>query len=97
MKSNYYLVNRKRRHCLTAAVLWTFLPELSLALVPRLAYSAFSLVQPYLIHAMITYITLHSRLPDNFGYGLIGAYALNNTKQTKSVSASSGSNLCPCG
>lgn len=36
----------------------------------------FSLGQPYLIHATITYITYHARLPENYGYGLIGAYAL---------------------
>ena len=34
------------------------------------------MTQPYLINAMITYITFHSRLPNNYGYGLIGAYAL---------------------
>ena len=54
----------------------TFAPELSLAIIPRLAYTGFSLSQPYLIHAMITYISNHRRLPDHYGYGLIGAYAL---------------------
>ncbi len=69
-------VNRRKKHCLTAAVFRTFFPELSLALLPRLALVGFNLAQPYLINAMITYITFHSRLPDNYGYGLIGAYAL---------------------
>jgi ATP-binding cassette subfamily C (CFTR/MRP) protein 1 len=55
---------------------WTFSSELSLALVPRLAFVGFSLAQPYLIKTTIAYITNHSRLPGNYGYGLVGAYAL---------------------
>jgi ATP-binding cassette, subfamily C (CFTR/MRP), member 1 len=71
-----YQVNQKKKHCLTTAVLWTFSPELSFAFVPRLAYVGFSLAQPYLINVTLAYITNHSRLPENYGYGLIGAYAL---------------------
>lgn len=69
-------VDHKKKHPLTTAMFRTFFPELSLAILPRLAYTGFSLSQPYLIHAMITYVTFHSRLPDYYGYGLIGAYAL---------------------
>ncbi len=39
-------------------------------------YVGFSLAQPYLIGSMITFITFHDRLPGNYGYGLVGAYAL---------------------
>lgn len=69
-------VNQKKKHSLTTAVIKTFSPELSLALVPRLAYVGFSLSQPYLINSAISYITHHKTLPKNYGYGLIGAYAL---------------------
>ena len=41
-----------------------------------MAFVGFSLAQPYLIHSTITYITYHTKLPENYGYGLIGAYAL---------------------
>jgi len=69
-------VDRTKKHPLTAAMFRTFFPELSLALIPRLAHVGFSLTQPYLIHATITYVTFHRRLPEYYGYGLIGAYAL---------------------
>ena len=54
----------------------TFLPEYMIAVIPRLSYSGFSLVQPYLVNSMILYITYHKQLPENYGYGLLGAYAL---------------------
>ncbi|KUJ12857.1 P-loop containing nucleoside triphosphate hydrolase protein [Mollisia scopiformis] len=73
---SWHAVNRKKNHALTTAVLRTFSPELSFAIVPRLAYVGFSLAQPYLIKTTISYITYHKRLPENYGYGLIGAYAL---------------------
>ncbi len=69
-------VDRTKKHCLTAAVIRTFFPELTLAIIPRLGLVGFSLAQPYLINSMINYISFHDRLPDYYGYGLIGAYAL---------------------
>lgn len=47
-----------------------------MALIPRLGFVAFSLAQPYLIKSMLNYITNHSQLPEYYGYGLIGAYAI---------------------
>ncbi|KAK3935755.1 P-loop containing nucleoside triphosphate hydrolase protein [Diplogelasinospora grovesii] len=69
-------VNRDKKHCLTTAVFRTFAPELTLAIIPRLAFVGFSLAQPYLINNTLLYITFHQRLPDYYGYGLIGAWAL---------------------
>jgi hypothetical protein len=74
--ANLSAVNKARKHSLTVAVFQTFIPELSLAFMPRLAYIGFSLAQPYLVNATIRYIGLHSTLPLRYGYGLIGAYAL---------------------
>ncbi|KAH8891756.1 ABC transporter [Thozetella sp. PMI_491] len=69
-------VNQTTKHCLTRAVFKTFFPDFSLATIPCLFYAAFGLAQPYLINSMITYVTFHKSLPENYGYGLIGAYAL---------------------
>jgi len=57
-------------------MLRTFFPELSAAFFPRLALMGLSLAQPYLVNAAILYITFHETRPLNYGYGLIGAYAL---------------------
>ncbi len=53
-----------------------FSPISASATIPCLGYAGFGLAQPYLINSMITYITFHDRLPENYGYGLVGAYAL---------------------
>ena len=65
-----------RKHCLTYAMLRTFFPELAAAFFPRLALMGLSLAQPYLVNAAILYITFHETRPLNYGYGLIGAYAI---------------------
>jgi ATP-binding cassette, subfamily C (CFTR/MRP), member 1 len=57
-------------------MLKTFFPELAMAFFPRLCLMGLSLAQPYLVKASILYITFHAIRPDNYGYGLIGAYAL---------------------
>ncbi|KAL4908813.1 hypothetical protein BDW74DRAFT_187329 [Aspergillus multicolor] len=50
-------------------------PYLS-AFLPRLAYSCFTLTQPFLITAAINYIGGGSAEPEVYGAGLIGAYIL---------------------
>lgn len=75
LQKQWERANHTKKHCLTAAVLRTFAPELGTALVPRLGFAAFSLAQPYLISAMLNYITHQATLPVSYGYGLIGAYA----------------------
>ncbi|KAH8881696.1 P-loop containing nucleoside triphosphate hydrolase protein [Thozetella sp. PMI_491] len=47
-----------------------------MACIPRLCYMGFSLAQPYLVNKTILYISFHKTLPDSYGYGLIGGYAL---------------------
>ena len=54
----------------------TFLVELGLIMVPRLAVVGFSIAQPFLVEATINYITRHASIPVSHGYGLIAAYAL---------------------
>lgn len=94
-------VDHKKKHCLTTAVLRAFSPELTLALVPRLGYVGFSIAQPYLVNSMITYITYHSQLPNNYGYGLLGAYAICYTglavgiSNSRILTASRNANLLP--
>ena len=61
---------------MTYAMLRTFFPELAAAFFPRLGLMGLSLAQPYLVNAAILYITFHETRPLNYGYGLIGAYAL---------------------
>jgi ATP-binding cassette subfamily C (CFTR/MRP) protein 1 len=51
-------------------------PELSFALIPHLAFVGFSLAQTYLINATIGYVTYHSRLLENYGYGIVKVYAI---------------------
>ena len=53
-----------------------FRRELILIMIPRLAVVGFSIAQPFLVEATISYITNHSAMPVSHGYGLIGAYAL---------------------
>jgi len=57
-------------------MLQTFFPELSFAFFPRVVLMGLSLSQPYLVNASITYISLHAIKPVQYGYGLIGGYAL---------------------
>lgn len=75
LQEQWQKADHTKKHCLTSAVLRTFAPELGTALVPRLGFAAFSLTQPYLISAMLNYITNQKTLPPSYGYGLIGAYA----------------------
>ncbi len=89
-------VDRSKEHSLTLAVVRTFLPELTMACVPRLIYMGFSLAQPYLVNNTILYITFHTQLPLSHGYGLIGGYALCYTGIAVCVygcSCSTASNL----
>ncbi|KAK0615109.1 P-loop containing nucleoside triphosphate hydrolase protein, partial [Bombardia bombarda] len=44
--------------------------------IPRLAFTSFSLTQPYLVNSTILYIAVHKIVPASYGYGLIGAWAL---------------------
>ncbi|CAK7233982.1 hypothetical protein SBRCBS47491_008794 [Sporothrix bragantina] len=75
LQKSWKAVDQSKKHSLTYAVIWTFSPELGLALIPRLGFAAFSLTQPYLISSMLHYITNQAILPVSYGYGLIGAYA----------------------
>lgn len=56
-----------------------------MAFIPRLAYTGFTLSQPFLVHSTLTYIassrppssgSSSSSQPKEYGYGLCGAYAL---------------------
>ena len=47
-----------------------------MAFFPRLVLMGLNLAQPYLVNASILYITFHASRPINYGYGLIGAFAL---------------------
>ncbi|KAK0644149.1 ABC transporter [Cercophora newfieldiana] len=69
-------VDKSRKHCLSIACLRTFLPELTLAFLPRMAYTGFTLSQPFLVRSTLTYISSRPAMPRDYGYGLIGAFAL---------------------
>lgn len=71
-----YKVRESRKHALSWAVLVTFLPELVVAWLPRLANIGLYLAQPFLIRSTLQYIKNHAVLPVEYGYGLIGAFGI---------------------
>ncbi|KAI0126691.1 P-loop containing nucleoside triphosphate hydrolase protein [Xylariales sp. AK1849] len=68
--------DKSRKHCLTIAVVLTFVPESLVAWLPRAFNIGFMVTQPYLVQTTLEYIMDHDRLPVSYGYGLIGAYGI---------------------
>ncbi|KAI0143174.1 P-loop containing nucleoside triphosphate hydrolase protein [Xylariaceae sp. FL1272] len=67
--------NRNRNHALAIATVWAFRWEVVYIALPKLAYIALSLTQPFLIQEAVAFVE-NDGGEDNTGYGLIGAFAL---------------------
>ncbi|KAI1263553.1 P-loop containing nucleoside triphosphate hydrolase protein [Xylariaceae sp. FL1019] len=69
--------NRDGNHALAIATVWAFRWELAYITLPKLAYIALSLTQPFLIQEAVAFVETDGlREDDSTGYGLIGAFAL---------------------
>jgi len=69
--------NRKQGH----ALLWVYVVHyrvaLASAILPRLCLTGFRFAQPFLVHAAVAFLTAPAGTNTaNYGYGLIGAYAI---------------------
>ncbi|KAG5660849.1 hypothetical protein KAF25_002492 [Fusarium avenaceum] len=64
-----------KRFRLAKALAKALIVPLLMPVVPRLAMIAFQYSQPFFIHALLEYL-LHTDVPKNHGYGLIGAAAI---------------------
>jgi ATP-binding cassette subfamily C (CFTR/MRP) protein 1 len=66
----------KNKRRLALSLLRTFSQRLILIQLPRLALVGFSISQPFLVKAAISFITNQAARPVQHGYGLVGAFAL---------------------
>ncbi|PYH77469.1 P-loop containing nucleoside triphosphate hydrolase protein [Aspergillus uvarum CBS 121591] len=70
-------VYQSRRNQLFFTVFRTFKTEFLHGVIPRLCFSAFTLMQPLLVNAMIKFVgSPDNQMTRNKGYGLIGASAI---------------------
>ncbi|RAH80143.1 P-loop containing nucleoside triphosphate hydrolase protein [Aspergillus japonicus CBS 114.51] len=70
-------VYQSRRNQLFLTVFRTFKTEFLHGVIPRLCFSAFTLMQPLLVNAMIKFVgSPDNQMTRNKGYGLIGASAI---------------------
>ncbi|PYI24792.1 P-loop containing nucleoside triphosphate hydrolase protein [Aspergillus violaceofuscus CBS 115571] len=70
-------VYQSRRNQLFHTVFRTFKTEFLHGVIPRLGFSAFTLMQPLLVNAMIKFVgSPDNQMTRNKGYGLIGASAI---------------------
>lgn len=65
-----------REHRLAVALVKAFWKQILIIQFPRLALVGFALAQPFLIQASISFIANHALRPVEYGYGLIGAFAM---------------------
>lgn len=70
-------VKATRHRRLTIALISAFAQSLLIVQIPRFALVGFSLAQPLMIMAALTYVSHHEVLPVQYGRALIGAFALN--------------------
>ncbi|EFX06639.1 ABC multidrug transporter [Grosmannia clavigera kw1407] len=71
---NTSITSRRR---LALALTKAFYRQLLFLHLPRLALVGFAIAQPVLVQSALSYITHHATRPTQFGYGLIGAFALD--------------------
>ncbi|PYI28858.1 P-loop containing nucleoside triphosphate hydrolase protein [Aspergillus indologenus CBS 114.80] len=70
-------LSQSRRNQLVFTVFRTFKTEFLHGVIPRLCFSAFTLMQPLLVNAMIKFVgSTDNQMTRNKGYGLIGASAI---------------------
>jgi ATP-binding cassette subfamily C (CFTR/MRP) protein 1 len=68
--------DKSKKHCLTNALFFAFMPDMLLLWIPRAAGISFMIAQPYLVNTTLTYIQNHDTVPVSHGYGLIAAYGI---------------------
>ncbi|PYH44095.1 P-loop containing nucleoside triphosphate hydrolase protein [Aspergillus saccharolyticus JOP 1030-1] len=77
LRTQWEQVYQSRKNQLFVTVFWTFKTEFLKAVLPRLCYSAFTLMQPCLVNALIKFVdSPENPMTRNKGYGLIGASAI---------------------
>lgn len=69
--------DQRRQYSLLQACFQSFLPSLLSTIIPRLCVTAFTFSLPFLISSTVTFIAKSDSISDdNYGRGLIGAWAL---------------------
>lgn len=71
------MVKPTRHRRLTIALISAFAQSLLIVQIPRFALVGFSLAQPLMIMAALTYVSHHEVLPVQYGRALVGGFALN--------------------
>jgi ATP-binding cassette subfamily C (CFTR/MRP) protein 1 len=67
--------DKTRKRSLLVACFRAYAPSFLSAIIPRLILSALKFAQPFMITKVIRFVG-DKGVPDDFGRGLIGAYAL---------------------
>lgn len=76
---NWEKTKLTHKHRLALALLKAFKKQLFVIQLPRLSLVGFSIAQPFLVNATLSYMTRSATLPPQIGYGLIGAFAVTYT------------------